>query len=216
MKTPRFIQAINRAAAARRKLVGGAVVCAMVLGVALFKAHGRMSPAPASAKGPINLAQSSAGDTTASAASTGASSADFHRWLQSPVAPVTRNLFYISLDQFPRANGAPAARPGALAGASERDGLLRDFPVEQAKSPLGPVEETQEPESDLPVAERVARAAGRLHLQSVVMGPTPRVMVDGQLLQEGEVVANFRVLKIEARGITVEREGIKLEVTFNK
>jgi hypothetical protein len=104
--------------------------------------------------------------------------------------------------------------PGGLAGAKESQTLLRENPAEVAKSPFGSVEEIEETESDLPVAERVTREAGRLHLQSVVMGTSPRAMVDGQLLAEGDVVANFRVLRIEARGITVEREGIKLEVTF--
>ena len=82
------------------------------------------------------------------------------------------------------------------------------------KSPAWSAEESEEPESEMSAADRVARQAGRLHLQSVLMGTPPRAMIDGQLLGEGDVVANFRVLKIEPRGITVEREGIKLEVLF--
>ena len=212
MRTPRVIQALTRAAAAHRKFVGGAVACAVVLVVALFKAHGRMSPWPAFGQVPITSAAS--GDPAASSASNGTASATFHGWLQSPVSPVTRNLFYINLEQFRRANVGPAGMPGGLAGAKEPQALLSENPAEVAKSAPGRSEETEEPESGLPVAERVAREAGRLHLQSVVMGTSPRAMVDGQLLGEGDVVANFRVLKIEARGITVEREGIMLEVTF--
>jgi hypothetical protein len=37
-------------------------------------------------------------------------------------------------------------------------------------------------------------------------------MVNGKLIGEGSVVAEFRVLKIEARRIVVEREGIQLEI----
>jgi hypothetical protein len=214
MKPAQYIHALARHAAAHRRLVGGGVVCAVILGFALFRAQGRMTPAAASAKGPINAAPQQPTETIVSAGPTATTSATFHGWLQAPVAPMTRNLFYINLEQFPRANSAPAGLPGTLAGASERDALLRENPAETAKSPLGKSEESEEPESEMSAADRVARQAGRLHLQSVLMGPTPRAMVDGQLLGEGEVVANFRVLKIEPRGITVEREGIKLEVVF--
>ena len=55
----------------------------------------------------------------------------------------------------------------------------------------------------------------QLKLQSTVMGPTPRAAINGELLGEGDVIASFRILKIEARRIIVEREGIKLEITMN-
>ena len=215
MNLPRHIHALAREAAAHRKLVGGGVVCAVILGIALFRAQGRMSPASAAAaQSPINGAASPSGGTRGTAGASATVSADLQGWLQSPVAPVTRNIFYINLDQFPRATGATAMPGAAVAGASGTEMLLEGNPAQQAKSPAGLVEEPEEPESEMSAADRVARQAGRLHLQSVLMGPSPRAMIDGQLLGEGEIVANFRVLKIEARGITVEREGIKLEVVF--
>jgi len=51
-----------------------------------------------------------------------------------------------------------------------------------------------------------------LKLQSTVMGPQPSAMVNGEMVREGSVVAGFRVLKIEARRMIVEREGIKLAI----
>jgi hypothetical protein len=47
------------------------------------------------------------------------------------------------------------------------------------------------------------------------MGPNPRAVINGELVGEGDVVAEFRVLKIEARRIVIEREGIRLEITMN-
>jgi hypothetical protein len=44
------------------------------------------------------------------------------------------------------------------------------------------------------------------------MGPQPKAMIEGKLVNEGEVAAGFRVLKIEPRRITIEREGIVLEI----
>jgi hypothetical protein len=47
---------------------------------------------------------------------------------------------------------------------------------------------------------------------STLMGPHPKAMVNGQMVGEGEVVAQFRVTEIRARSVVVEREGIKLEI----
>jgi hypothetical protein len=44
------------------------------------------------------------------------------------------------------------------------------------------------------------------------MGASPKAVIDGGLVGEGDVVASFRVLRIEPRRIIVEREGIKLEI----
>jgi hypothetical protein len=54
--------------------------------------------------------------------------------------------------------------------------------------------------------------AAKLRLESTMPGAQPRAMVNGELVGEGSVVAGFRVIKIEARRITIEREGIQLEI----
>jgi hypothetical protein len=64
------------------------------------------------------------------------------------------------------------------------------------------------------LVENLRLQAAQLKVQSTVMGASPKALVNGELVGEGEVVASFRVLKIEARRIVVEREGIKLEVRF--
>ncbi len=203
---PPSIQFIARFAAMRPRSIGFIVAAAVVPAVSLFKAQGKLTPTTAKAGFAIAAAPA------ATVVSPVTSSATFQGWIGAPVPPISRNLFYINLEEFPRAKVMPVNSPGASAGASEpgHDG----FPDAQAKSPGIRSEEIDELESDSPAADRFAREAARLHLQSVLTGPTPRAMVDGQLLQEGDVVANFRVLRIEPRGITLEREGIKLEVLF--
>ena len=59
------------------------------------------------------------------------------------------------------------------------------------------------------------RDASKLQLQTIVMGASPRAVIDGEMVGIGSVVAGFRVSKIEARRIIVEREGIKLEIPIN-
>ena len=63
--------------------------------------------------------------------------------------------------------------------------------------------------------------ARQIRLQSTLMGgPRPAALVNGQMVREGDVVAtgsgasrtSYRVLKIEARRVILEREGIRSEV----
>jgi hypothetical protein len=63
--------------------------------------------------------------------------------------------------------------------------------------------------------DEIQTNARSLQLQSTMLGATPSAMVDGQMVREGSIVAGFRVLKIEARRMVVEREGIKLEIFMN-
>jgi hypothetical protein len=58
----------------------------------------------------------------------------------------------------------------------------------------------------------LADSARSLQLQSTMLGATPSAMVNGEMVREGSLVADFRVLKIEAGKMIVEREGIKLEI----
>jgi hypothetical protein len=58
--------------------------------------------------------------------------------------------------------------------------------------------------------------ASKLNLQSTVMSNgSTKAMVNGTLVEEGDTVSGFKILKIEARRMVVEREGIRLEVYFN-
>jgi hypothetical protein len=56
------------------------------------------------------------------------------------------------------------------------------------------------------------KAAAELKLQSTMMVAQPKALLNGELVGEGDVVADFRVVKIEARRVIVEREGIRLEI----
>ena len=60
--------------------------------------------------------------------------------------------------------------------------------------------------------DNTVRDAEKLQLQTIVMGASPKAVINGEMVGEGSVVAEFRVSRIEARRIIVEREGIKLEI----
>jgi len=130
----------------------------------------------------------------------------FIAWASLPASPITRNIFYINLDRFPQDGSKPNASGGPVSGATNEG-----FWDRLAKSGALRAEEK---DSRTQLIGSLQWQAAQLHLQSIIMGPTPKVMVDGKLLNEGEFVAGFRVVRITARGMLLERDGSKFEVAF--
>jgi hypothetical protein len=130
-------------------------------------------------------------------------------WLEQPAEVVDRNLFAVNLDRFPQ-DGSK------IAVTSARSSLFWD---ELAKSMSQQADVRKERRV---LYENLAQQASQLRLQSTMMGAQPKAVINGELVKEGDVVVSggsgndrgvtFRVLKIEARRITIEREGIKLEI----
>jgi hypothetical protein len=83
------------------------------------------------------------------------------------------------------------------------------FWTELEKSLAQQADEASKRES---LVNSLKQQAQAIRPQSTIMGPNPRAMINGQMVGEGDVVASFRVVKIEARRIIVEREGIRLDV----
>jgi hypothetical protein len=123
-------------------------------------------------------------------------------WTKGPVGALSRNLFFINPALFP-SDGTKSASAVVVE---------HGFWDELAKSLAWRSEEEGKRQQRV---DAFKWQAAQLHLQSILLdSQQPKALVDGQLLKEGDVVANFRVLKIQARGIVLEREGIKLEVQF--
>jgi hypothetical protein len=125
--------------------------------------------------------------------------ASLQRWARQPVKPLARNPFDIPLDDYPR-DGSKISDNGS--SATGYWDLVRKSMSSRA--------DQQEQRQIL--IDNVRIAAGSLQLQSTVLGAHPGAMVNGQMVCEGDKIAGFRVVKIEARQIIVEREGIELAV----
>jgi hypothetical protein len=129
--------------------------------------------------------------------------AAMREWTAAPIAPLSRNLFAVNLEYFPQDSG----RIDQTLRMPQGNG----FWDELEKSVLSRAEEKNVRQK---LVEGLRLEAAQLHLQSIMMGPTPKAMINGALVSEGDAIALFRVVKITARGIIVEREGIKLEISF--
>jgi hypothetical protein len=125
-------------------------------------------------------------------------------WVRGPIAPMGRNLFAIKLDYYPQ-DGANVDR---TLRAPTGDGFWDKL----AKSMASRADQRRERQI---LVENLQLQAMQLRLQSTVTSATPSALVNGSVFREGDVVASFRVLKIEARRIVVEREGIKLEIPMD-
>ena len=124
------------------------------------------------------------------------------KWADAPLAPVSRNLFAIRLEYFPFEG--PKTPTGDVRERAD-DGFWARLEKSLA------VQADQRDKRENQKANYI-KAAAQLKLQSTIMGPQPKALVNGELVGEGDVVAEFRVQKIEARRVIVEREGIRLEI----
>jgi hypothetical protein len=199
-------------AALRRdpKRAGVLGVLLLVLAVLLLRAllAGGNTPAPvAGAPVPSALATPSmaghspdTSDLTPLSGRRATIDASLRQWLSQPVSTPSRNLFEVKLDYFPLEGGRPLAL--SPAGTS-------DFWDQLEKSLAWRADQRIKRETQI-VA--FMQEADQLRPTSTIPGPNPKAMINGMLVGEGDVVASFRVIKIEARRILVEREGIRLEI----
>jgi hypothetical protein len=124
-------------------------------------------------------------------------------WASRPISPLNRNLFAINYEFFPQdGTRVPVLR------APQGDGFWDRL----AKSMTARADAKKEQEV---LRENLRLQAAQLKVQSTVMGAQPKALINGDLVGEGDMVASFRISKIEARRVVVEREGIKLELRLN-
>ncbi|CAN5695067.1 hypothetical protein BH09PLA1_BH09PLA1_30660 [soil metagenome] len=125
----------------------------------------------------------------------------FRGWMGAPIGPVNRNLFAVKLDYFPSDGSRPAQgvrtpADGEFWGRLEKSLMVQADQRDKRENLLANYKDQ----------------AAKLRLDSIIWGAQPKAMIEGKLVAEGDVVASFRVLKIEQRRIIVEREGIRLEI----
>ena len=129
-------------------------------------------------------------------------------WTAQPIEPLERNLFAVDLSYYRRESGSDL-----------RDEEEPGFWTQLAKSRA---RKTDQKRARQILIENLQTQAARIQLQSTMMGATPKAMVNGKLVEVGNVVTveagrdrfDFRVIRIEARQMIVEREGILLAIAM--
>ena len=186
-----------RASPGRSSTVGGLVLIFVAAWARLLA----MGHTPSAAHGAIgSVAPGAAGAIEPPAqrrpAETGPS---LQQWVRQPIGPLTRNPFAIPFDRYPRDGSKTTAQSAQENGYWD---LLRKSMSSRADQ----LEQRQI------LVDNIRIAAEALKLESTIVGPTPGAIVNGQMVREGSDIAGFHVLKIEARQVVVEREGVKLAV----
>jgi hypothetical protein len=201
----KFTNKIVRQAKAdpKKAAVLAVLVTVMVFMWAKMVGGSTTGPARASANEASSRSLSGVADNARNAARGNPALSSLQEWARRPVSPLSRNLFVVNYDFFPQDGKQPAPLR-----APQGDGFWDQL----AKSMTSKADQKKEHEV---LVENLRLQAAQLKVQSTVMGASPKALVNGELVGVGDVVASFRVSKIEARRIVVEREGIKLEVRFN-
>lgn len=131
-------------------------------------------------------------------------------WLAEPIKTLDRNLFEFKSEFYPRATESMATAARVI-----DDELFWD---QLAKSLSARADSKKQRQIRV---DNLQQAAGKLKVQSTIMGPNPRAMVDGRMTRLGGTVeadagsgstVTFKVVKVEARRLVLERDGLKFEV----
>ena len=142
------------------------------------------------------------------------------RWLETPPPALDRNVFLMRVENFQTV--APPAQAAAAPAAAVRVVEEDLFWDELAKSMGARADQRRQRQIWI---DNLAAAAGRIRVQTTIMGHTPVAMINGRRAGVGDTVSAaigaggqstvaFRVVAIEPRRVVVERDGLKFEVTM--
>jgi hypothetical protein len=201
--TSSFLGNLVRTAKADPKKAGVLAVLVTVLGgmwIRMALSGGPQSADASTSSKSDNEVVGAAHEGLRNYAPSAAGAAALAEWRKEPVNPVVRNLFTVQLDNYRHQDGAPSVPVTRVE---------EGFWDELAKSLSSQADQNKQRQIR---TENAIRDAARMQLQTIVMSASPKAVIDGEMVEEGSVVAGFRVSKIEARRIIVEREGIKLEI----
>lgn len=170
-------------------LLGLAVLLAVMWGRMLLGAHG---PNGAAAMAP----PPSLADPLAAMHRPPPAVNPLQKWAHQPIVPLDRNLFNVPLDYYPQDASEDRKSASELAKSHSTQADL-----EQQRQIL---------------VDNIRQRAQALKLESTMTGSQPSAIVNGEVVREGSVVEGFRVLRIEARRIVVECQGVSLELSMQQ
>lgn len=194
-------------------ILAALTVVMVVLGIRQFTGNSTPAKARAALIG-TNLAneRDAAGKSaTSRETSNAANEVNQHvsQWLGMPIKALDRNLFESKLENFQRLDSVLTDHAAVVA-----DEL---FWEQLAKSLTSQADQKKQ---KLIRSENLQLAATSLRLQTTIMGSSPKALIDGRMVRAGDTVearsasvsVSFHVLKIEARRVVIESEGVRIEL----
>jgi hypothetical protein len=133
------------------------------------------------------------------------SSEAINEWLKQPQQSAPRNAFALNLDDYPTDSSSIPGAASRLSNDQKEQALWDDV----AKSLSAQADQKREREFR---TKNLQNAASRLSVQNIVLGPPAKAQVNGETVEEGSFVGSLHVLRIGTDRITVERDGISVEV----
>ena len=119
-------------------------------------------------------------------------------WLSEKNRPVERNLFAVNLDYFP---------VDPITAVKHVGGSNNENADELGKSDEGQSDQNKE-------RATLQTQVSSLQLFSTVMSSPPKALLNGVVVEEGNTIDAFRVVKIEPRRVVVEQNEIQFEIVM--
>jgi len=196
----------------RASALGALVMIALLMWARAAFMSGDKGPAPAKASATAGEVAGASGNNGPSTTirtdeSPGASVAGAVEL--PPTPPLERDLFAYSREYFPESAQTDSTAQDDPKSAPAQD----DNPADESES------EEQEDEQSLLVR---ADAARWLRLRSLMLGKEPVAVIESTaphdprstVIRVGESIAGFTLIGVAARTVTVERDGVQVELTL--
>jgi hypothetical protein len=122
-------------------------------------------------------------------------------WARQPIVPMHRNLFAIPFDYY-----VDEQAHSTNIGTDGFWGLLAKSLSLQAD---------QQSQRQVMI-DAVVNSARQLQLQSIMFGAMPTAMINGQILQAGNIIegTGFRILRIEQQQVIIEKDAIPVTISM--
>jgi hypothetical protein len=116
------------------------------------------------------------------------------QWASTPITGPRRNLFAVPFDSYPIDPAHPPSADGEKSDSQQADQLEERRKLVQA----------------------IKQQAADLTLEGTVLGANPKAWINGVFIGVGQSVdpTGFKVVRIESRQVTIERDGVQIELSM--
>jgi hypothetical protein len=131
------------------------------------------------------------------------------QWLAGVDQPAKRNLFTLNLDDYPSDTSINPAGAARIVQDQKDQSLWNDV----AKSMVAQADYQRERDVRL---KNLQRITAKLRVEKITVGPPARVQVNGETVEANGTIASVHVIQIGSDRITVEKDGVTLDLPLSQ